>query len=74
MDPYLIPKLIEPLINGSFELTKGNRFANPKSIRKMPLIRLIGNIGLGFITKLSTGYWELFDPTNGFIAFRSDIF
>ncbi len=73
MDPYLIPKLIEPIINGSFELTKGNRFANPKSIRKMPLIRLIGNIGLGFITKLSTGYWELFDPTNGFIAFRSEV-
>ena len=73
MDPYLIPKLIEPIIKGSFELTKGNRFANPKSIRKMPLIRLIGNIGLGFITKLSTGYWELFDPTNGFIALRSEV-
>ena len=39
----------------------------------MPLIRLIGNIGLGFITKLSTGYWELFDPTNGFIALRSEV-
>ena len=39
----------------------------------MPLIRIIGNIGLGFITKLSTGYWELFDPTNGFIALRSEV-
>ena len=73
MDPYLIPKLIEPIIKGSYELTKGNRFTNPKSIRKMPLIRLIGNVGLGFITKLSTGYWELFDPTNGFIALRSEV-
>ena len=39
----------------------------------MPLIRIIGNIGLGFITKLSTGYWELFDPTNGFLALRSNV-
>jgi len=39
----------------------------------MPLIRIIGNIGLGFLTKLSTGYWELFDPTNGFLAVRSNV-
>jgi len=71
MDPVLIPKLIEPLLEGTSELTKGNRFTNPKSIKKMPIIRIIGNIGLGFITKLSTGYWELFDPTNGFIAFKA---
>ena len=73
MDPILIPKLIEPLLEGTSELTKGNRFTNPKSIRKMPIIRIIGNIGLGFITKLSTGYWELFDPTNGFIALRAEV-
>ena len=73
MDPVLIPKLIEPLLEGTSELTKGNRFTNPKSIKKMPIIRIIGNIGLGFITKLSTGYWELFDPTNGFIAMRADV-
>ena len=73
MDPNLIPKLLEPILNGSSEFTKGNRFTNPKFIRKMPLIRIIGNIGLGFITKLSTGYWELFDPTNGFLALKSNI-
>ena len=37
----------------------------------MPKIRIIGNLGLSFINKISTGYWELFDPTNGFIAFKS---
>ena len=71
--PILIPKLIEPLLEGTSELTKGNRFTNPRSIKKMPIIRIIGNIGLGFITKLSTGYWELFDPTNGFIALRTEV-
>ena len=39
----------------------------------MPFLRIIGNIGLGFIIKLSTGYWELFDPTNGFIALRTEV-
>lgn len=73
MNPNLIPKLLEPILNGSSEFTKGNRFTNPKFITKMPLIRIIGNIGLGFITKLSTGYWELFDPTNGFLALRSNV-
>ena len=43
MDPFLIPKLIEPIINGSSELTKGNRFTNPISIKKMPLISDIIN-------------------------------
>ena len=36
----------------------------------MPKIRIAGNLGLSFLNKLSTGYWELFDPTNGFIAFK----
>ena len=26
------------------------------------------------MNKFSTGYWELFDPTNGFIAFKTDRF
>lgn len=68
MPPSLIPELIKPLLENRAEFTKGNRFRNPDVIIKMPLIRLVGNIGLSFLTKLSTGYWELFDPTNGFIA------
>ena len=47
------------------------RFTNIESINRMPKIRLIGNIFLSYITKFSTGYWELFDPTNGFIAFKN---
>lgn len=74
MNPKLIPKLIEPILKGNAEMTKGNRFKNINKIIKMPLLRLIGNSSLGFITRLSTGYWELFDPTNGFIALRADLF
>jgi hypothetical protein len=34
----------------------------------MPKIRLFGNAVLSFITKFSSGYYNIFDPTNGFTA------
>lgn len=72
MDPERIPALIKPLLSGKAQLCKGNRFTDVDSIAGMPIVRLIGNIGLGFMTKLSTGYWELFDPTNGFLALTAE--
>tara|TARA_A100001035_G_C27762704_1_gene492072 strand:+ start:666 stop:1634 length:969 start_codon:yes stop_codon:yes gene_type:complete len=73
MDPSYIPFLIEPILNQASDFSKGNRFRNINVLIKMPKLRLIGNIFLSFITKLSTGYWELFDPTNGFIAINTKI-
>ena len=71
MDPNLIPTLINPIIEGKAEAVKGNRFTCVDDFHSMPKIRIIGNLGLSFLNKISTGYWELFDPTNGFIAFKS---
>ena len=71
MSPNDIPRLIEPLKSGQCGLSKGNRFTDNELLINMPIIRLLGNIFLSFITKLSTGYWELFDPTNGFIAMNN---
>lgn len=68
MNPALIPNFIQPILNGQADYTKGNRFYNIEDVRAMPTIRLIGNAGLSFITKISTGYWNLFDPTNGYTA------
>jgi len=68
MDASLIPYFIEPIQAGEADYTKGNRFYEIESVRKMPLVRLIGNAGLSFLTKLSSGYWGLFDPTNGYTA------
>ncbi len=73
MPPHLLPKLIKPIKDGKAEFMKGNRFSSIEVASKMPFIRLIGNIALSFIAKLSTGYWELFDPTNGFIAIHTDV-
>lgn len=68
MDPALIPDFVSPLISGEADYTKGNRFYSIQNTRQMPAVRLIGNAVLSFMTKLSSGYWGLFDPTNGYTA------
>lgn len=73
MDTTHMPEMIAPLIQGQADYTKGNRFRDFQSLQQMPLIRRIGNMGLGFLSKAATGYWNLFDPTNGFVAIRSEV-
>jgi dolichol-phosphate mannosyltransferase len=73
MDPGLIPLFIHPIINGEADYTKGNRFYELEHVKSMPLIRLLGNSILSFLTKLSSGYWDLFDPTNGYTAIHCNV-
>jgi len=73
MDMERLPDLLRPLIEGRADYSKGNRFRDFKSLQKMPLIRRVGNMALGFLSKAATGYWNMFDPTNGFIAIRSEV-
>lgn len=73
MDPALVPALIRPIIEGYADYVKGNRFFSAETVARMPWLRLIGNAGLSFMTKLSSGYWDLFDPTNGFTALEARV-
>jgi len=73
MDPALLTQFIAPIMQGQADYTKGNRFFDLEQIHQMPTIRLIGNAGLSFLSKLSTGYWDLFDPTNGFTAIHRSV-
>lgn len=73
MDPRLIPRLIAPLIRGEADYVKGNRFHTLRDMRGMPGVRSFGNTALSFLTKLSSGYWSIFDPTNGFVAVHSSV-
>lgn len=73
MDPALISTFIRPILLGRADYTKGNRFFDLAEIRSMPALRLFGNAALSFMTKLSSGYWELFDPTNGYTAIHSNV-
>jgi dolichol-phosphate mannosyltransferase len=68
MDASLISKLVAPIVEGKADYAKGNRFAALAGLRQMPGIRVLGNGGLSFMTKMSTGYYNVTDPTNGFTA------
>jgi len=72
MDPALIADFIAPIISGEADYTKGNRFYDLEKIRSMPGVRIFGNAVLSLLTKLSSGYWNLFDPTNGYTAIHAD--
>ena len=72
MDASLIPSFVAPILSGEADYTKGNRFFNLEQIGSMPPMRLFGNAMLSLLTKLSSGYWDLFDPTNGFTAIHAD--
>lgn len=73
MDPRLLPFFIEPILRGRADYTKGNRFFNIEDVVQMPKIRLIGNALLSLLSKLSSGYWSIFDPTNGYTAIHSSV-
>lgn len=68
MNPKLIPLFVRPIIEGKADYTKGNRFFDLENIRRMPGIRIFGNAILSFFSKISSGYWSIFDPTNGYTA------
>lgn len=68
MDPKLIPRLILPIVNGEADYAKGNRFDSLEDLYEMPRVRIFGNAILSLWSKLSTGYWRVTDPTNGFTA------
>ncbi|GAB2583725.1 glycosyltransferase family 2 protein [Dyella jejuensis] len=73
MDPSLIDRFIHPIAIGHADYTKGNRFFDLEGVVNMPRVRLFGNAVLSFVSKLSTGYWSVFDPTNGFTAIHANV-
>jgi glycosyltransferase involved in cell wall biosynthesis len=52
---------------------KGNRFFDSQVLATMPLVRLIGNGILSLLAKIASGYWNVIDPTNGYLAFNARI-
>ncbi|MFW6245331.1 MAG: glycosyltransferase family 2 protein, partial [Fibrobacterota bacterium] len=73
MDPAFIPTLIRPLAERQADYTKGDRFYLMEFLRGMPFMRKMGNAMLSFLNKFSTGYWNIFDPTNGYTAIHASV-
>jgi len=68
MDPEYLPALLDPICDDGYEFTKANRFFSRRSYDQMPKVRMVGSVVLSFGTKLASGYWNLFDPQNGYTA------
>ena len=73
MDPEILPGFVRPILNGQADYTKGNRFYTPEFLEGMPMVRLLGNAGLSFMNKFSSGYWQVMDPTNGYTAIHASV-
>lgn len=73
MDPAYLPALLERVTTQGFGFAKANRFFSPESFKGMPKHRVFGNVVLSFMTKLASGYWNLFDPQNGYTAVRTEV-
>ena len=67
MDPDELPKLLDPIVDGKADYTKGNRLEHQEKL-KMPKIRRFGNSMLTLLTKIASGYWKIIDPQNGYTA------
>lgn len=73
MDAAGLPKLVGPILRREADYTKGNRFYDLAQISRMPRTRIVGNAALSFMTKISSGYWDIFDPTNGYTAIHARV-
>ncbi len=73
MDASLIQHFIQPILSGQADYTKGNRFYDLTGLRQMPKVRVFGNAALSLLNKLSSGYWTVFDPTNGYTAIHANV-
>ncbi len=72
MPPRLIKKIIKPILRREADYVKGNRFYNLDFLQKMPAMRIFGNSVLSLINKFVNGYWDIMDPTNGFVAIHKN--
>ncbi len=72
MDLSQMQRLLDPIVKGTADYTKGNRLLNREYRSAMPRFRFIGNAMLTFLTKVASGYWKTMDPQNGYTAISND--
>lgn len=71
MDPKLMKRFIDPIINNKAEFTKGNRFKNFTFLKQMPVPRIIGNIFFSIIGNIITKNFRLFDFLSGYVCIKN---
>ncbi|MCF8011601.1 MAG: glycosyltransferase family 2 protein [Clostridiales bacterium] len=72
MDPDELPKLLDPIVDDKADYTKGDRLSKPELKRGMSKWRRFGNFLLTQLTRISSGYWKLQDPQNGYAVISKE--
>jgi len=73
MDPKDLPKLLDPVVNGEVDYSKGNRLFTGKAWKVIPKTRYLGNAVLSFLTKIASGYWHVADSQSGYGAVNLEV-
>jgi glycosyltransferase involved in cell wall biosynthesis len=73
MDPKDLPKLLDPVVEGEVDYSKGNRLFTGKAWRVIPKTRYLGNAVLSFLTKIASGYWHVADSQSGYGAVNLEV-
>lgn len=68
MDPEDLPAILDPIVDGEADYTKGNRLVTGEAFHKIPKIRFFGNSVLSLLTKIASGYWHVADSQTGYTA------
>lgn len=73
MNPLDLERIINPIKLHDADYTKGNRFDSLEDLEQMPRVRILGNAFLSLMSKISSGYWNITDPTNGYTAIHRSV-
>ena len=68
MNPDDLPAVLDPVVKGEIDYTKGNRLFTGEAYKKIPKVRYFGNAGLSMLTKIASGYWHVADSQTGYTA------
>jgi glycosyltransferase involved in cell wall biosynthesis len=71
MDPTDLPALLDPVVDGEADYTKGNRLVTGEAFKKIPKVRFFGNSVLSLLTKIASGYWHVADSQTGYTALNA---
>jgi len=68
MDPAILDRILDPVVEGKADYSKGDRLSLPHHKKGMSAWRAFGNFLLTYLTRIASGYWHISDPQNGYTA------
>jgi len=66
MDPADLVDLLDPVVLGEADYSKGNRLFSGDAWKVIPRVRYLGNSALSLMTKIASGYWHVADSQTGY--------